>query len=93
MWESQRIMKLTLQPGWKWSVDIKPHVGTDSCQANHIGVIEKRQLLPYMMMALRQRIAVVMHILLSLDMMHGWRVLKNALSMNLLVSGVNEVSQ
>ena len=37
----QRIMKLTLQPGWKWSVDIKPHVGTDSCQANHVGVIEK----------------------------------------------------
>jgi hypothetical protein len=35
----QRIMKLTVQPGWKWSNDIKPAVGTDSCQAKHIGVI------------------------------------------------------
>ena len=25
-------MKLPVQPGWKWSQDIKPIVGTDSCQ-------------------------------------------------------------
>ncbi len=37
----QRIMKITLQPGWKWSDDIKPLVGTHSCQANHLGIIEK----------------------------------------------------
>ena len=35
----QRIMKLSLEPGWKWSNDIKPAVGTDSCQATHLGVI------------------------------------------------------
>ena len=35
----QRVMKLTAQPGWKWSKDIKPSVGTDSCQAKHLGVI------------------------------------------------------
>ena len=35
----QRVMKLTVQPGWKWSQDIKPVVGTDSCQAKHVGVI------------------------------------------------------
>ena len=35
----QRVMKLTAQPGWKWSEDIKPSVGTESCQAKHIGVI------------------------------------------------------
>ena len=35
----QRVMRLTLQPGWKWSSDIKPVVGTDSCQATHLGVI------------------------------------------------------
>ena len=29
----------TVQPGWKWSKDIKPIVGTESCQAKHIGVI------------------------------------------------------
>ena len=35
----QRVMKLTVWPGWKWSSDIKPVVGTDSCQAKHVGVI------------------------------------------------------
>ena len=35
----QRVMKLTAQPGWKWSKDIKPQVGTKSCEAKHIGVI------------------------------------------------------
>jgi len=25
------------QPGWKWSECIKPVVGTDSCQVEHIG--------------------------------------------------------
>lgn len=33
----QRVMKLTVQPGWKWSADIKPVVGTESCQAKHVG--------------------------------------------------------
>ena len=27
------------QPGWKWSTDVKPVVGTDVCQAAHIGYI------------------------------------------------------
>ena len=35
----QRVIKLTVQPGWKWSKDIKPVVGTESCQAKHIGII------------------------------------------------------
>ena len=35
----QKIMKLTIQPGWKWSNDIKPIVGTESCQATHLGVV------------------------------------------------------
>lgn len=25
----------TLQPGWKWSVDMKPIVKTESCQVSH----------------------------------------------------------
>ena len=29
--------RLTFQPGWKWSECIKPVVGTDSCQAEHLG--------------------------------------------------------
>ena len=37
----QRIMRLTLQPGWRWSEDIKPTVGTDRCQATHLGIVIK----------------------------------------------------
>ena len=29
------IGRLTLQPGWRWSVDVKPLAGTDWCQAPH----------------------------------------------------------
>jgi mannose-6-phosphate isomerase-like protein (cupin superfamily) len=29
------MMRATLQPGWRWSTDIKPIVKTDSCQAPH----------------------------------------------------------
>ena len=35
----QRVVHLTLQPGWKWSVDVKPSIGTNTCQAAHLGVI------------------------------------------------------
>ena len=31
--------RLTLQPGWRWSECIKPVVGTESCQALHIGTV------------------------------------------------------
>ena len=27
----------TFEPGWRWATDIKPLVGTDSCQAHHVG--------------------------------------------------------
>jgi hypothetical protein len=29
----------TLDPGWRWSTDVKPLVGTESCQAAHTGVV------------------------------------------------------
>lgn len=32
-----QIGRYTFQPGWKWSECIKPVVGTESCQVNHIG--------------------------------------------------------
>ncbi len=32
-------MKATLLPGWKWSVDIKPTVGTTSCEILHTGYV------------------------------------------------------
>jgi hypothetical protein len=30
-----QVGRLTLQPGWKWSNDVKPVAGTDLCQAPH----------------------------------------------------------
>jgi hypothetical protein len=29
--------RFTFEPGWKWSECIKPVVGTDSCQVEHLG--------------------------------------------------------
>ena len=34
-----KITKLELEPGWRWSECIKPVVGTDSCQAGHVGML------------------------------------------------------
>jgi quercetin dioxygenase-like cupin family protein len=31
------IMRLTFQPGWRWSNSVKPIVKTESCQSHHIG--------------------------------------------------------
>ncbi len=31
--------RYTFQPGWRWSEHIKPVVGTESCQTDHIGYI------------------------------------------------------
>jgi hypothetical protein len=28
--------RLVFQPGWRWSTDVKPIAGTDSCQAPHV---------------------------------------------------------
>jgi hypothetical protein len=28
--------RLTLQPGWRWSNDVKPIAGTDLCEAPHV---------------------------------------------------------
>ena len=28
--------RITAQPGWRWSVDVKPVVKTESCQVNHL---------------------------------------------------------
>ena len=40
----QRVIKLTVQPGWKWSECIKPLAGTESCQKSHVGFIQQGQL-------------------------------------------------
>lgn len=33
------LLRETLQPGWKWSVHVKPIVKTDSCQKRHLKYI------------------------------------------------------
>jgi len=37
--------RMTTQPGWKWSECIKPMVGTETCQKNHVGVCVKGKLM------------------------------------------------
>lgn len=34
----------TLQPGWHWADDVKPLVGTDSCQQRHVGYLVSGRL-------------------------------------------------
>lgn len=29
----------TFEPGWRWSVNLKPIAGTDSCEVSHLGYI------------------------------------------------------
>jgi hypothetical protein len=29
----------TFEPGWRWSNDVKPIVGTESCQVRHLGCV------------------------------------------------------
>lgn len=36
--------RFTFQPGWRWSEAVKPLVGTDSCQARHVGAVASGQL-------------------------------------------------
>ena len=33
------IGKIAYEPGWRWSVDIGPRVGTPLCETHHIGVV------------------------------------------------------
>jgi mannose-6-phosphate isomerase-like protein (cupin superfamily) len=32
--------RMSMQPGWRWSECIKPVVGTESCQARHVGIVQ-----------------------------------------------------
>jgi len=34
----------TFEPGWKWSEDVKPIAGTESCQTRHTGVVVSGQM-------------------------------------------------
>jgi hypothetical protein len=34
-----QVGRFTFQPGWRWSECVKPVVGTESCQMEHLGVV------------------------------------------------------
>jgi hypothetical protein len=36
--------RATFEPGWRWSECVKPLVGTDSCQAAHLGYVVSGQM-------------------------------------------------
>ena len=38
------ISKMMVQPGWSWSKCIKPIVGTNSCMAKHVGVLQSGRI-------------------------------------------------
>jgi hypothetical protein len=37
--ESGPVGRGTFEPGWKWSNDVKPIAGTDTCQVAHVGYV------------------------------------------------------
>lgn len=34
-----QVMRLTIEPGWRWSDSVKPIAGTDSCQVHHLSYL------------------------------------------------------
>lgn len=39
-----QIGRYTLEPGWRWSECIKPVVGTESCEVEHVGYVASGRL-------------------------------------------------
>ena len=37
--EGATVGRVTLEPGWRWSENMKSRVGTDSCQQHHLGYV------------------------------------------------------
>jgi class 3 adenylate cyclase len=31
--------RVVIEPGWRWSTDVRPHVGGEWCRARHVGVV------------------------------------------------------
>src|SRR4051812_43380025 len=38
------VIKSEFEPGWKWSVDLAPIAGTDTCQVRHFGYCESGRM-------------------------------------------------
>jgi hypothetical protein len=44
----QVVGRATFEPGWKWSDNVKPIAGTDSCQVSHLGYVISGRMRVYM---------------------------------------------
>jgi hypothetical protein len=44
----QVVGKATFEPGWKWSNNVKPIAGTDSCEVSHLGYVLSGRMRVYM---------------------------------------------
>jgi len=44
----QVVGKVTFEPGWKWSNNVKPIAGTESCQVSHLGYVLSGRMKVYM---------------------------------------------
>lgn len=42
------VIRMTLEPGWRWSADVKPMAGTDSCQTHHLGYVQSGTMRVFM---------------------------------------------
>jgi len=36
--------RVTMEPGWRWSTDVKPIIGTELCEVHHVGYVISGQL-------------------------------------------------
>ena len=44
----QVVGRATFEPGWKWSENVRPIAGTDSCQVSHLGYVVSGRMRVYM---------------------------------------------
>jgi quercetin dioxygenase-like cupin family protein len=42
------IGRATFEPGWRWSANVKPIAGTESCEVSHLGYILSGRMKVYM---------------------------------------------
>ena len=44
----QTVGRGTFEPGWKWSENVKPIAGTDSCEISHLGYVVSGRMRVFM---------------------------------------------
>jgi uncharacterized cupin superfamily protein len=46
--DGHTVLEGTFEPGWKWSENVKPIAGTDSCQVAHFGYVKSGEMTVHM---------------------------------------------